>query len=112
MTALAFPKANTLDIDALSALPTVWVDTKDTLCTLIEDIKSVNAVALDTEFIKRTTYYPILALVQVNTGNAIYLVDAPRLELDNFWQALTQVPTMVSKVHKSCTICCEPSSSI
>lgn len=95
MTALAFPKANNLDIDALSALPTVWVDTKDTLCALIEDIKSVNAVALDTEFIKRTTYYPILALVQVNTGNAIYLVDAPRLELDNFWQALTQVPTMV-----------------
>lgn len=90
-----FFRANDVDFNALDDLPTVWVRTEDELYELIDEIDSVDVVALDTEFIKRTTYYPILALVQVNTGRAIYLVDAPRLDLTEFWQALIEVPTMV-----------------
>lgn len=76
-------------------LPVSWVHNEDELYALIDEIDEVDVVALDTEFIKRTTYYPILALVQVNTGRGIYLVDAPRLDLTEFWQALIEVPTMV-----------------
>ncbi|AKG17972.2 ribonuclease D [Moraxella bovoculi] len=90
-----FFRANDVDFDALDDLPTLWVRTEDELYELIDEIDSVDVVALDTEFIKRTTYYPILALAQVNTGRAIYLVDAPRLDLTEFWQALIEVPTMV-----------------
>lgn len=83
------------DLDALACLPRHWVDTADALASLIDEISACQVIALDTEFIKRTTYYPILALIQVNTGKAVYLIDAPKLDLQNFWQALTKVPTMV-----------------
>lgn len=85
----------TIDTQALEQLPVHWVDSDDALYRLIDEIDSVDVVALDTEFIKRTTYYPILALVQVNTGRGIYLIDAPKLDLSEFWQALIEVPTMV-----------------
>lgn len=90
-----FFRAENIDHQALHSLPTLWVRTEDELYQLIDEIDDVDIVALDTEFIKRTTYYPILALVQVNTGRAIYLVDAPKLDLTEFWQALIEVPTMV-----------------
>lgn len=93
MTTLALPRYAT-DLHALDELPTHWVQTTDALYALIDEIDSVDVVALDTEFIKRTTYYPILALIQINTGKAIYLVDAPKLDLTDLWQALIEVPTM------------------
>ncbi|MDO5651711.1 MAG: HRDC domain-containing protein [Moraxella sp.] len=96
-TIFEFPKqplsANVRQL--LNELPVKWVRTDDELYELIDEIDSVDRVALDTEFIKRSTYYPILALVQVNTGKAIYLVDAPRLDLTDFWQALVEIPEMI-----------------
>ena len=91
---LEFPKF-TIDQAACDGLPTIWVQNDDDLYALIDEIDASDVVALDTEFIKRTTYYPILALIQINTGNAIYLIDAPKLDLTEFWQALAEVPTMV-----------------
>ncbi|UNU73445.1 HRDC domain-containing protein [Moraxella nasovis] len=90
-----FPKATLADHHALKELPVKWVKTADELYQLIDEIDGVDVIALDTEFIKRTTYYPILALIQVNTGSAIYLIDAPKLDLREFWEALIEVPTMV-----------------
>lgn len=52
-------------------------------------------MALDTEFIKRDTYYPRLALVQLNTGDHIYLLDAPQLQLDELWQAVSAVDVAI-----------------
>lgn len=83
------------DLHTLNALPRYWVDTANALATLVDEIDQADIIALDTEFIKRTTYYPILALIQVNTGKAVYLIDAPRLDLSEFWQALAEVPKMV-----------------
>lgn len=92
----SFPYAHLSDDEhALLDLPSKWVRRDDELYKLIDEIDDVDVVALDTEFIKRNTYYPILALVQVNTGKGIYLVDAPRLDLTEFWQALCEVPSMV-----------------
>ncbi len=98
MTTVNTPFAKT-NFDAhretLDNLPVHWVRTKSELYRLIDDIDGIERVALDTEFIKRTTYFPILALVQVNTGQAIYLIDAPRLDLKEFWQALSEIPEMI-----------------
>lgn len=77
------------------SLPTYWVDNDTMLYQLIDEIDSLECVALDTEFIRRDTYFPVLALVQVNTGKGIYLVDVPRLDLTEFWQALTEIPMMI-----------------
>lgn len=80
---------------ALNALPINWVKTQEELFTLLDEIDEVNTIALDTEFIKRDTFFPILALIQINTGKAIYLIDAPKLYLEEFWEVIAEVPTMV-----------------
>lgn len=83
MTTFTLPHQPT-DLHTLNALPRYWVDTANALATLVDEIDQADIIALDTEFIKRTTYYPILALIQVNTGKAVYLIDAPRLDLSEF----------------------------
>lgn len=72
-----------------------WVREQDQLDEVIGALATCGRVALDTEFIKRDTYYPRLALVQLNTGNHIYLLDAPQLQLDELWQALSQVDVAI-----------------
>lgn len=83
------------DIDALldiaDELPITWVREQYQLDEVIDALEFCGRVALDTEFIKRDTYYPRLALVQLNTGDHIYLLDAPQLQLGDFWQAVSEV---------------------
>ena len=56
---------------ALDELPTIWVRNDEQLDKLMDEIDEVDIIALDTEFIKRDTFFPRLALLQVNTGRAI-----------------------------------------
>lgn len=87
------------DIDALldsaDELPVTWIKEQSQLTPVIEALKSCGRVALDTEFIKRDTYYPRLALVQINVGEHIYLLDAPQLQLQDVWQALSAVDVAI-----------------
>lgn len=82
-------------IQQMEELPVIWVTNNNRLNELVEELTSCHTVALDTEFIKRNTYYPILALIQINTGKAIYLVDVPKLQLDELWQTLANLPVMI-----------------
>jgi len=88
-----------LDIDALldvaDDLPVTWIKEQYQLDEVIDALEGCGRVALDTEFIKRDTYYPRLALVQLNTGGHIYLVDAPQLQLNELWQALSEVDVAI-----------------
>ena len=87
------------DIDALLDIAdeaaVTWVRQQDGLAEVIDALATCGRVALDTEFIKRDTYYPRLALVQLNTGNHVYLLDAPQLELAELWQALMKVDVAI-----------------
>lgn len=87
------PQAADIDdlLDLAEETPVIWVREQYQLAEVIEDLATCGRVALDTEFIKRDTYYPRLALVQLNTDNAIYLLDAPKLPLAEFWQAVSEV---------------------
>lgn len=80
---------------ALDDLPIHWVSTDEQLEHLMDEIDESDIIALDTEFIKRDTFFPRLALIQVNTGKAIYLLDTPKLDLIDFWQVIADVPTLV-----------------
>ena len=87
------------DIDALldiaDEVAITWVRQQSGLDEVIEALSTCGRVALDTEFIKRDTYYPLLALVQLNVGDHIYLLDAPQLQLDELWQALIKVDVAI-----------------
>ncbi|WP_350559112.1 HRDC domain-containing protein [Psychrobacter sp. CAL346-MNA-CIBAN-0220] len=87
------------DIDALldiaDEVSITWVREQYQLEEVIDALEVCGRVALDTEFIKRDTYYPRLALVQLNTGDHVYLLDAPQLQLSEFWQALSEVDVAI-----------------
>ena len=87
------------DIDALLDIAdeasVTWVRKQEQLDEVIKALEVCGRVALDTEFIKRDTYYPRLALVQLNTGDHIYLLDAPQLQLAELWQALSEVDVAI-----------------
>lgn len=57
----------------------------DKLCTALSD---ETQLAVDTEFVRRTTYYPILALVQIASSGGIYLVDPEGIEN---WSGLVEI---------------------
>lgn len=88
-----------IDIDILletaNEAVVTWVREQAQLDEVIDALATCGRVALDTEFIKRDTYYPRLALVQLNTGDHIYLLDAPQLQLGELWQALSQVDVAI-----------------
>lgn len=52
-----------------------WVGTDDQLEQLVENLSEKKFLALDTEFIRTDTYYPIAGLIQLNDGDANYLID-------------------------------------
>ncbi|MEN2750524.1 HRDC domain-containing protein [Psychrobacter sp. FBL11] len=87
------------DIDALLDIAgeasVTWVREQGQLDEVIKALEVCGRVALDTEFIKRDTYYPRLALVQLNTGDHIYLLDAPQLQLAELWHVLTEVDVAI-----------------
>ncbi len=88
-----------LDIDALldiaDDVAITWVREQNQLVDVIDALATCGRVALDTEFIKRDTYYPRLALVQLNTGDHVYLLDAPQLQLAELWEALRKVDVAI-----------------
>lgn len=90
---------DTLDIDALldiaDDVAITWVREQNQLVDVIDALATCGRVALDTEFIKRDTYYPRLALVQLNTGDHVYLLDAPQLQLAELWEALRKVEVAI-----------------
>ncbi|AWT49462.1 ribonuclease D [Psychrobacter sp. YP14] len=97
-----YDSSKLLDVEAIARerqasadLPVHWVADFDALEACLDDLETCDRVALDTEFIKRNTYFPILALVQINTGKAIYLIDAPKLDLTEFWVVLEEMPLMI-----------------
>lgn len=79
----------------LKELPIIWITKQTKLHQVLDDIDTCDIIALDTEFIKRNTFFPRLALIQINTGKTIYLLDAPKLYLDEFWEVIAEVPTLV-----------------
>ena len=56
-------------------MPTTLIDRPAALDAFIEQIDTTQALAVDTEFFRETTYYPQLGLVQLASGNQVALVD-------------------------------------
>jgi len=52
-----------------------YIDTDEQLQEVVEACLEVSVVALDTEFARFNTYYPIVGLIQIYTGAACFLID-------------------------------------
>ncbi|WP_346797649.1 ribonuclease D [Halomonas sp. Bachu 37] len=70
-----------------------WIDTPDALDAACREVEHADVIALDTEFFREKTFYPLPALIQFAAGELAYLVDplvTPCTEA--FRRLLTQGP--------------------
>ncbi|WP_223551258.1 ribonuclease D [Pseudomonas sp. A-B-19] len=76
-----------------------WIRDNDSLARSCAEWQQLPFVALDTEFMRVDTFYPIAGLLQIGDGVRAYLIDP--LTIDN-WQplaALLENPAVVKVVH-------------
>ncbi len=78
---------HSLPPEALTLEP-VWINDNQSLADYCQRWSNLAAIALDTEFVRTNTFYPQPGLIQVNTGQEIFLID-PLLISD--WQPLAKV---------------------
>jgi ribonuclease D len=60
---------------AVKAPTPLWIDNDDALAQHCVNWRQRDAIAIDSEFIRRDTYYPAPALLQVCDGDAVVLID-------------------------------------
>ena len=80
----------------------VWIDSSETLKELCDRLRAQGAVALDTEFMRSRTFYPLPALVQLGDGKRCYLIDNLAIEDLSPLRALL-LDTSVVKIMHSCS---------
>ena len=51
------------------------INTDKKLKKIITELQSSKHLGIDTEFIRESTYYPILALLQISTKESIFCID-------------------------------------
>jgi ribonuclease D len=56
-----------------------WIDNEDKVQECCAHLKKSKKVGLDTEFIRETTFFPMLALIQVSDGKESWLIDPIKL---------------------------------
>lgn len=80
----------------------IYIDSNTELNRYCEQWHNATLLALDTEFIRTDTFYPVGALIQVSDGNGCMLIDP--LSIDDFtpFTALLENPA-ITKVLHSCS---------
>jgi ribonuclease D len=69
---------------------TVYVDTPEALARALQTLERAEFVALDTEFMRESTFYPKLCLVQLASLDACALIDPLAIDdLDPLWTFLS-----------------------
>jgi len=66
----------------------ILITNQKTLPTLMDEIQIAKTISLDTEFLRRDTYYAKLALLQIAIKDTIYLVDTLTVDVRNLWNAI------------------------
>ena len=66
----------------------IWILDSDSLARYCQQWLELDAIALDTEFIRTDTFYPIPGLIQVGTGTEVFLADPTTIK---DWSAFGQV---------------------
>ncbi|MBJ7537611.1 ribonuclease D [Marinomonas transparens] len=88
--------------DQEQALNIIWVADNDSLASWCDYWAQLPVIAVDTEFIRRTTYFPITGLIQISEGDKAVLIDPLGIDA---WQPLRDlmVNPSVMKVFHACS---------
>ncbi|MET1254295.1 ribonuclease D [Aliikangiella maris] len=81
--------------------PVYWIDSQQQFIEAIDRWHSSPFLAIDTEFERRTTYFPILALLQIYDGDAVYLIDPLAVECTDSFRQLCADESKVKILHSA-----------
>ena len=66
------------------------INNQNALASLQEAIQEARTISLDTEFLRRDTYYAKLALLQIAIKDDIYIVDTTLVDVKNLCEAIAR----------------------
>ncbi|GLR69666.1 ribonuclease D [Agaribacter marinus] len=80
----------------------IYIETNEALAALCKKCLTLPYITLDTEFVRTKTLYPLLGLVQIFDGKAVYLIDPVKItDIAPLAKLLTDESTL--KVLHSCS---------
>ncbi|MDD7803990.1 MAG: ribonuclease D [Endozoicomonas sp. (ex Botrylloides leachii)] len=77
----------------------IWITNNTTLDQYCQHWLTCERIALDTEFIRTDTYYPVPALIQLNTAKAIFFIDPLNITQWQPFQAVLEHPNCLKILH-------------
>jgi len=85
----------------MTTIPTepIWIDQDAELAELCERWSQQGAIAVDTEFMRSETFYPIAGLLQIGDGRGCYLIDPLAIENLKPLRDLFQSPAVTKVLH-------------
>lgn len=84
---------------AAKEIPSQWINDSRQFQQLCEQWQKCNALFMDTEFERRSTYYPQFALLQIFDGTQIYFVDPLQVTVNKTFQAICKNKNIVKVLH-------------
>lgn len=66
--------------DELVKQPIVWVSCAEELELMCDAFRDLKMLAIDTEFMRSNTYYPIAGVIQINDGETNFLIDPQAID--------------------------------
>ena len=81
------------------ALEYRYIDTDEQLQEVVEACLKVSVIALDTEFARFNTYYPIVGLIQIYTGTDCFLIDPLSVSSIEPLKAVMEEPSLLKVLH-------------
>ena len=80
----------------------ILIDSDKKLHNLLSKIEDCKEIGLDTEFIRESTYRPILALIQISLANEeIYLIDPQEIKDISGISKITSDPKIIKIIHSA-----------
>jgi len=81
--------------------PKNWIHTPEQLVEMCKQLEKADVIGLDTEFVRETTFYPQIALIQLASKDGCWLVDPLAFEnheLEPFFEILKS-PKILKVIH-------------
>ena len=76
-----------------------YIDTDEQFQEVVDACREVSVIALDTEFARFNTYYPIVGLIQIYTGADCFLVDPLSVSSIEPLKAVMEEPSLLKVLH-------------
>ncbi len=80
-----------------------WIDTEAALLDAVHHLSHQTEIAVDTEFIRESTFFPRIALIQIASAEKIFLIDPIKISEEQMRPLATvlKAPTVLKVLHSA-----------